>query len=77
MIIINAKCLKFKNVIMKILKFARVSKNIVRVTYKNFWGKIIERDALRQDDIIWYWLDTNKIIYFHTDSLYKQTLFIT
>lgn len=54
---------------MKILKFARVNKDIVRVTYKNFWGKTIERDALREDDILWYWLDTNKIIHFHTDSL--------
>lgn len=54
---------------MKIIKFARVNKDIVRVTYKNFWGKTVERDALRVDNILWYWLDTNKIIYFHTDSL--------
>ena len=54
---------------MRIIKFSRVNKNIVRVTYKNFWGKKIERDALRVDNIIWYWLDTNKLIYFHTDSL--------
>lgn len=54
---------------MKIIKFARVNKNIIRVTYKNFWGKTIERDALRIDSILWYWLDTNEIIYFHTDSL--------
>ena len=38
-------------------------------SYKNFWGRTIERDALRQDDVLWYWLDTNNIIFLHTDSL--------
>jgi len=56
---------------MKILKFSRVNKDIVRVTYKNFWGKKIKRDAIRLDEFIvkWYWLDTNERIIYHKNSL--------
>lgn len=54
---------------MKIIKFTRINKEIVRVTYKNFWGKTIIRDALRGDSILWYWLDDNSIIYQWRDSL--------
>lgn len=38
---------------------------LIRVEYKNFWGKVKFRDAIRNDLNYWEWCDNRDILFFN------------
>jgi len=75
---------------MKIIKLKRVKLGneypIVRVMFRNFWGRVFEKDAIKshklsEGDYLWEWMDGSGIAYntnilnrFHNSGEYSYTI---